>query len=331
MFSLQMIFLTTFFNFWRYKMKKTMIAMAVAGVVAAPIASAEVSISGTVEQTFTNTEGTGQFQGSSNNQITFSASEDLGNGMSAFGSITLDTDSSGSTTSDSAPGKTWNQVAGVKGAAGTVVVGRMEDFTESKIMSMMDLEGTTVIEATGNAGRYDDAIAYVSPTVNGLHFGVAGYSIHTDTVADDDTFDATDMAIFYDNGPLSIKAAVEKANGETAADIDVAKKTTSVGASYTVGNLKASAVWVEREDFDNNLTYDSEDLMARVDYTMGNNKITIASLADENNSSAGAAGTDAFAVELNHTLSNKTKVYVGFTDEDGSNNDDVYAGIKMGF
>jgi len=36
--------------------KKTLIAMAVASVVAAPIASADVKISGVVEQTFTDTE-----------------------------------------------------------------------------------------------------------------------------------------------------------------------------------------------------------------------------------------------------------------------------------
>jgi hypothetical protein len=55
-------------------------------------------------------------------------------------------------------------------------MGRMEDFTEGKVMSMMTLNGTGAIEAAGNAERNDDAIAYVSPTVNGLHVGVAGYA-----------------------------------------------------------------------------------------------------------------------------------------------------------
>jgi hypothetical protein len=92
-------------------------------------------------------------------------------------------------------------------------MGRMEDFTEGKVMSMMTLNGTLAIEATGNAVRDDDAIAYVSPTVNGLHVGVAGYAL----TADSDAIDATDMAIFYDNGPLSVKIA-----GREAIEISVA-------------------------------------------------------------------------------------------------------------
>ena len=68
--------------------KKTLIAMAVASVVAAPIASADVKISGVVEQTFTDTENdangmdTGTF-----NMLNVSASElfIFGMNMSLYG------------------------------------------------------------------------------------------------------------------------------------------------------------------------------------------------------------------------------------------------------
>lgn len=315
-------------------MKKTLIAAAVAAVAAAP-AMADVTISGQIEQTFTDTEGTGQVQGSTDNKVKFAASEDLGNGLTAFADFMLDVDSTdannsgSSSTTDGLDAK-----LGLKGSFGTVVMGRMEDFTESKSMAMMTLNGTGVIEATGNATRLDDAVAYVSPSFNGLTVGIAGYALPSATTsgagiatADDDTFDATDIMISYANGPLNVILTQEKANAEAADDYTIGKTTTSFGASYAAGDLKVSALHVERDDVDNNSTYDSSDTMFRIDYTMGANKITIAHLDDENNSSAGANGTDATALELTHSFSKRTSVYVGATDEDGANNDDVYVGM----
>ena len=291
-------------------MKKTMIAMAVAGVVAAPIASAEVAISGVVEQTFTDTAGTGSaWTGSTDSSITFNASEDLGNGMNAFASITLDTDAGGTTLDRHEK----DSKLGISGDFGTFVFGRMEDFTEGKVMSMMTLNGTGAIEATGNATRTDDAVAYVSPTVAGFHVGLAGYAV----TGDSDAFDATNVAVFYDNGPLSIKIADE--------DNDNSTQSLAIGASYTMGDIKVSALNVDWDNVANVTTADNTDFMLRLDYTMGNNKITIATLDDE--TGAGAQGTDVTAIELTHTLSGRTSVYLGGTDSDAANADTTYVGM----
>jgi predicted porin len=91
--------------------KKTLIAAAVA-TLASSVAMADVSISGVVEQTFTDTAGTGSaWTGSTDSSLTFKASEDLGNGLTAFAQITLDTDQTDANTSltdgkDSKVGKT---------------------------------------------------------------------------------------------------------------------------------------------------------------------------------------------------------------------------------
>ena len=150
--------------------KKTLIAAAVA-TLASSVAMADVSISGAVEQTFTDIAGTGSaWTGSTDSSLTFKASEDLGNGLTAFAQITLDTDAvngAADTTTNQSSEK--DSKLGLKGGFGTLVMGRMEDFTEGKVMSMMTLNGTGAIEAAGNTEREDDAIAYVSPTVNGLH------------------------------------------------------------------------------------------------------------------------------------------------------------------
>jgi predicted porin len=125
--------------------------------------------------------------------LNVSASEDLGNGMSAFAKYNM------LTTAGTSTGETnGDMVVGISGGFGTIVAGTMEDFTEGKLASMMSMEGTSANELSGNAGRTQGGLAYVSPTMNGLHFGIAGYA--GTGAADTSNFDAVDVAVFYDNG-----------------------------------------------------------------------------------------------------------------------------------
>jgi len=331
-------------------MKKTMIAMAVAGVVAAPIASADVKISGVVEQTFTDTENdTNGMDTSTFNMLNVTASEDLGNGMTAFAKynhLTTAGTNTGETNGD--------QVVGISGDFGTVVAGTMEDFTEGKLAAMMTMEGNGSVELTGNSGRTAGGLAYITPTVSGFHAGVAGYA--GSGAVDTDSFDAVDVAIFYDNGPLSIKVAQETENkganasttysetnsettGAATATTTAAAEdqtTTSVGASYTIGDLKVSALHVSRENQGGTSGADSDDTMVKVDYTMGNNKISVGYASDD--SVTGADNDTVTAVELIHNFSGRTSAYIGHVDntvegttpaitEDAS----TYFGIKHKF
>ena len=308
-------------------MKKTMIAMAVAGVVAAPIASADVKISGVVEQTFTDTENdTNGMDTSTFNMLNVTASEDLGNGMTAFAKynhLTKTGTNTGETNGD--------QVVGISGDFGTVVAGTMEDFTEGKLAAMMTMEGNGSVELAGNSGRTAGGLAYITPTVSGFHAGVAGYA--GSGAVDTDSFDAVDVAIFYDNGPLSIKVAQETENkganasttysateNSTSTGVGVAtttaaaedQTTTSVGASYTIGDLKVSALHVSRENQGGTSGADSDDTMVKVDYTMGNNKISVGYASDD--SVTGADNDTVTAVELIHNFSGRTSAYIGHVD-----------------
>jgi len=326
-------------------MKKTMIAMAVAGVVAAPMASAEVSISGVVEQSFIDTENDANgWDATTFNMLNFKASEDLGNGMTAFAKYNFLTKTGKSTTETNG-----DQVVGISGDFGTVVAGTMEDFTEGKLAAMMTLDGAgsstaSSVELGGNAGRHAGGLAYVSPTVNGFHVGIAGYA--GTGAANTDSMDAVDMALFYDNGPLSIKVAREVLNPEAADAVANAateantttteniedQKTTSIGVAYTIGDFKVSALSVSRDnqriDTDGDadgVEADSNDFMARVDYTMGNNVITLASANDD------SASQDIGVLELNHKFSSRTNAYIGRAANDVSGNDTTYVGLKHKF
>jgi len=161
-------------------MKKTIIAAAIASVVAAPAAFAEVKISGNVIQEFvTDPDDTGTsedgLESAAAVDVVFSVSEDLGNGMSAFAKIHTMMDN-GSGSQNNA-----DNVVGIKGDFGTIVTGRMESLTESKVDAMAATDSSDKLSIEINDAydvkRYEGGLAYVSPSFNGLTFSIAGFAL----------------------------------------------------------------------------------------------------------------------------------------------------------
>jgi len=318
--------------------KKTLIAAAVA-TLASSVAMADV-VGGKVKQTFTSTDSataaTDQWAGGTDAFLTFKGSEDLGNGMSAFADIRMDLDDAAGALA------TFDTKVGIKGGFGTVVAGRMEDFSESKVLSMVDVFSGQGVELGGsNAGRNDDAVAYVSPSFNGLTVGVAGYAMADGNGSNNgsDSFDATDIALMYANGPLTVNVAVETIDQAIAdaATVNMAEKTTSFGVGYTMGNLKMAAVYqdIENEAIAGTLTpaNDHNDLMLAAVYTMGNNSIAVG--WNENELTTGATDNNTTSVELRHNFSARTQAFVGATQDDfataADETDTVYMGLSHSF
>jgi len=159
-------------------MKKTILAASVAALVAAPAAFADVKISGNVIQEFvsdsddTGTKADG-LESKAAVDLVFSVSEDLGNGLTAFAKIHNLIDNGSDGQADS--------VVGLKGDFGTIVAGRMEDFSESKVSALAATDSSDALSIETNrtykTGRSEGGLAYVSPSFNGLTFGVAGYAL----------------------------------------------------------------------------------------------------------------------------------------------------------
>jgi predicted porin len=293
-------------------MKKTLIAAGIAAVVAAPAAFADVSISGQVKYTMTDND-TKEWDPSFDNALTFKASEDLGNGLTAFATMAIEMDGS----SKNADGDLSNKdaIVGIKGSFGTVMAGRMETLTEGKIMSKMDDGSGGNVEVSSNASsstRYQ-AVAYVSPTINGFHAavaGVQGVDGNGDSTFNDGMFQHMDYALFYDNGPLSVFASKEDIDGGSASD------STTFGASYSMGDLKGTFLTIDNDTND-------RDNMYRLDYKMGNNSILIAHLDDD------TANSDITSIKLTHSFSKRTAVWVGIRDKGSavSGGDDTHLGM----
>jgi len=213
-----------------------------------------------------------------------------------------------------------DMVVGISSGFGTIVAGTMEDFTEGKLAAMMDMEGNGSTELAGNAGRTAGGLAYITPTVNGLHAGVAGYATADGT----DKFDATDIAVFYDNGPLSVKVAQETLSKDMTTGAEE-QTTTSVGASYAMGDMKVAVLHVGRDDQAGTAGADSDDTMFKGSYKMGNNTLQLGYADDD------SAGKDITTVELIHKFSGRTSAYAGVTNNDVTGNDSTFVGMKHKF
>ena len=286
--------------------KKTLIAAAVA-TVASTAAMADVTVSGQVKYTLTDTaNSTSDWSPTSDNEITVKSSEDLGNGLTTFAQITLDTDSAASTTS----ALQKDAKLGIKGGFGTLVMGRMEYLVTGAFSSKMD-DGSGKTESTQTALGRANAVAYVSPTVNGLHVAAAGSN---DAAAD--MFTNKEVLAVYSNGPLSVMAS--------HVDVKDTQAMNSLYASYAIGDAKISAMTVDT-DYDAAATTDLRDNIIRLDYTMGNNSLLII------NKDADAANADRTAVKLTHKFSKRTAAYVGVRNNDGTTEDETYVGMITKF
>ena len=298
--------------------KKTLIAAAVA-TLASSVAMADVSVSGQVKTYFVTTDATSagndgkDWAPVTDTAIDFKASEDLGNGLTAFAQITLDTDAINASATDTTTNQSSEKDSklGLKGGFGTLVMGRMETLSEGAVSSMMDDGGALESPLITGFARYD-AIAYVSPTVNGLHAAIAGTTngdaITTTDKDGDGMFQHIDFVVAYDNGPLSVKVAradIDAADNSTA-NYDV----TTIAASYKIGALKVSAMNVEK-DFDDT-TADLGDDIYRLDYTMGNNSILLGHRS--NDAGTGGTSNDLTSLKLTHKLSARTAAWVGVRD-----------------
>ena len=314
--------------------KKTLIAAAVA-TMASSVAMADVKIGGKVEQQQQKSEA-GEWSGWSDVRLTVSGDEDLGNGMSAF---FMFQDEMGLRTG--AGTQQYDQLVGLKSSAGTLIMGKVEDFTESKVMSMTDKTmGAGGVEIGANLGRNEGAIAYVSPSFSGLTVGVAGYAL-SDSGGDQDAFDAVDLGLMYSNGPLSVNVAFENDKRAATAAIAATAATAataafhsgdskSIGASYAMGDMTVAATF-QTTEFDTAGKADEDDTSIALTYAMGNNKLVLGWNDNETSAAAVVTDTNSNVIELQHSFSKHTAAYVNFYNSDVADADTTSFGLQHTF
>ena len=324
-------------------MKKSLIALAVAGAVAAPAAFAATSnvdiygIFGASVDIY-DRDIAGQddeFRVSSTaSRIGFKGSEDLGGGLSAVWQVEtgLNIDSTG--------GGNWgsrNTFVGLSSKSlGTVRLGHMD--TAYKMSSgRYDVFGDTMGDyntimgsLSGDNARFDvresNSISYESPDFSGLKLMGTFGQRNEDGVDPDGTL--WSLAAVYANGPLSVIAAYESQKDSAIAPFsssDIADSTAwKLGAGYAFGDTRVAAVYerIKADDWFGS-DFDRDAWYLSLAHKMGN--ITLKGAyanAGETDFSAGSFddGADFWVVGADYALSKRTVAYALYSSLDNDNN-----------
>jgi predicted porin len=294
-------------------MKKTIVAAAVAAVFAAP-AMADVSISGQINAEISSI---GNGNGSAvNTDITFSGSEDLGNGMKASFNITRTSDTDQTAADYDSRGA--NMFVGLSGDFGSLTLGKFEPYSISNISSIQNIDASEQgdIEDTNDmASATDGGIRYVSPSFNGLTVGVEGF--RDGSQAYGDTFDTSTFFAQYSANGLTVRAASET-QSVASGDITV----TSLGAIYKMGDFEIRAM---TSTDDNASSADVDSTFYGVSYTMGANQIAFGTLNSDDTTVDGDS-----IISLKHSLSKNTSAYIVVDSNDDGVGQTV-VGMKHAF
>lgn len=313
-------------------MKKSLIALAVAGVVSAPAfaATANVDVYGAVRMSVdrTDTDGVGsEWQIEDRvSRIGFKGAEDLGGGLKAIWQIeqgiTVDSDAGAF-----GGAGLRNTFVGLSGGFGTVLLGRHD--TPYKLAGSADLFGDTIADSQGTSGiigyggfdtRASNTVAYVSPTVSGFHAAVAVVPGEAAGTAADGLADAYSAAAIYVNGPL--KATLGYENYDNIADNNAWK--ANVG--YVLGSLKLGGTYEKQSRAAANS--DATNYLVSAAFGMGN--ITLMAQYGDRDSDTNANDKTRWVVGAGYAFSKRTDAYLAYMNDDNGDTTADADGFTLG-
>ncbi|NWG38996.1 MAG: porin [Hydrogenophilaceae bacterium] len=332
-------------------MQKKLIALAVAGLVAAPAfaATSNVDVYGQLDFSVnyvngdvtgacpTNCDDSDMVTGKSNaSRIGFKGSEDLGGGMKALWQVETEF-LSGSNNNTATYGSLRNTFVGLGGGFGTVLMGR-HDTPYKLATGKLDIFADSIGDYNAIIGaedgvfgssvfdlRVDQTVAYITPTFSGFHGAIAYVSLKTnEPAAADKDQDAWSVMGMYDNSPLFASVAYEVHNGMVAAGTTVDADAWKVGLGYTFGNAKIGAIYESQSEGGAAATAtDHSAWWLGGQYTMGNIVLKGAYGNRDDSDVAGADdGGEMWALGVDYNLSKRTKAYIIYasTDNDTAGN-----------
>jgi predicted porin len=300
-------------------MKKTLIAAAVAAAVAAPAANAGVVVYGQIHNSidYVNSVANNpapvigrpkmwQVQ-SRASRLGFKGSEDLGNGLKAIWKIEMNYDTANGPAV--AAGTSRNTYVGLAGDWGTFLVGRHDTPYKMAFYSTgIDMMGDTIADANTMYGyhevRASNAIAYVSPNMNGLTAAVA-------IVPGENSPAGTGLADLWSLGLMYNNNGIKAALGYEVLD----------GIGFVTNKKYFGGIGYSMNAFDVALGYQNHDLGAvnnlktwslAAGYTFGNNKV----MASYGKVDLGAISWTGYSVGAEHNFSKRTKIYGAYADSE---------------
>ena len=299
---------------------KKIIAAAVATAFVAPVFAADVTVSGDVEYKFTN-QGSVDGAAVGDSDIKVSATEDLGNGMTAdvylvnasnastfasalgiessFGRFEIGNDNDNAAQlyddkSDVAPSNAGDHIsAGLDGTQATVSFQPNTGIEGLSLAVSFSAESTTTtdVATTEITDQRNDTTASESMTAYGIQYAVGGFAISAGGMSVDTTDttyeDPNTMSASFAMGPVYV--GYNKVNNN-AGDAD--SSITGVGLTYNYGPGK---LFYESVDAKKSDSADYEETAFGATYGMGGVTLYVESM-DKTDEGAEADNTTTFGV-----------------------------------
>lgn len=305
-------------------MKKTAIALALAGMAAAPLAAmADTTVYGSarISETWTDIEGGDEYWDVVNesSRLGFRGTEDLGNGLAAIYHYEFGVDASDTADIGGAAVGGRLSYVGLKGGFGQLTLGRQWNPYYYAVGGEVDVfNGVNSGEGYFNNGgltRSGNMLVYYTPSFNGLTVGGA---VENDGEAGEDNVDVWQVAATYDNGPLFLGAGWRQTKEESAlarglsAGLDDFDQY-GVQGRYSFGIFQVAGSWQETDDgTDKQWDYD---LYAHLAFGSNLIKLGYFEVEDE---------LDGYIVGLQHNLSKRSRVWIEYGDNDFDADDDIF-------
>ncbi len=317
-------------------MKKSLIALAVAGSFAAPAfaATSNVDVYGVMNVSVSRVDSDVTGIDNSTNvtsnasRIGFKGTEDLGGGLAAIWQIETGFDVDGDTTSGMS---TRNTFVGVKGGFGTVLAGRHD--TPMKLLgrsvdnfgdTMADSRNLLGAQRSGGATMFDlrtpNTVAYISPNFSGLTVigaYVADHAASTTGLDNNDT-DAYSLSGTYANGPLMLGLGYERHNSVSGGN-DVDRSMWRLVGGYTIGDLKLGAQYENGKDDGMTADADRNGWGVFANYTMGAIVLKANYLSVGDIDTASDTGAKQYTLGVDYNLSKRTTAYAFYAQVKNDN------------
>lgn len=311
-------------------MKKSLIALAVAGAFATPAfaATSNVDVYGVMNVGVFSVDAdvTGDDRSTSvtsnASRIGFKGTEDLGGGLKALWQIEtgVNADESGGF------GGGRNTFVGLGGGFGTVLLGKhdtpmkllgrsVDNFGDTYADSR-NLLGATAAGSTAFDLRTDNTIAYISPSFSGVTLIGAYVADHNQTGdgaecasgLDCNVTDAYSVSAAYNNGPLMAGLGYERHNVDAGAS-EIDRSMWRLVGGYTFGNFKLGAQYEKGSADTGLLPADRKGWGLFGNYAMGNitlkaNYLTVGDYEGTNDS-----GAKQYTLGADYALSKRTTAY----------------------
>lgn len=309
-------------------MKKSIIALAVAGALTAPmIAQADATVYGSLRVQVAQNDGGELDIRDNTSRIGIKATSELFSGATAIAHFETYVNTETGAFGIPANGKGRLAYVGATGDFGTALVGRQWLPAYLWTVGKTDIMAAGATETTHSyttGGRQGNAAAYISPNMSGLQVAVALVardSAGVDAGNTTDDVDATHLAANYTMGGFGIALSTLQYKGFVDENIN------SIGVNYSADNL-----YVGLSVEDDKINRADQVVVLAGSYAMGNTKL-LGSYTNFGDTAASVDGGSRYVAEVQQKLGNQAFVYANYiaADDDAETAGEAVDVISVGY